>query len=125
MLSLLLITIVIDYACAKGAFIGRNCKEMSLRKRKRIDDSSEENASAEKMGGGLLSTKIESATTWCRSRPDPSMLCSHCDTLLSMKTYRRHKRLYYDSATDTWQKLDVQGECTGACLQFRLLFIIS
>ena len=36
-------------------------------------------------------------------RPRPSQrFCPHCNEILSYKTYRAHKRLYFDSDNDIW-----------------------
>ena len=32
-------------------------------------------------------------------------ICPHCNRLLSFKTFRTHKRLYYDEVKDAWHKL--------------------
>ena len=31
-------------------------------------------------------------------------LCPHCDQLLSVKTFKAHKRTYYDASRNTWLK---------------------
>ena len=31
-------------------------------------------------------------------------LCPHCDQLLSVKTFKAHKRRYYDASRNTWLK---------------------
>ena len=36
-----------------------------------------------------------------RPRPDQRM-CPHCNQIVSYKTYRAHKRLYYNSETNAW-----------------------
>ena len=28
--------------------------------------------------------------------------CPHCDSLVSLKTYKAHKRRYFDSVSETW-----------------------
>ena len=33
-----------------------------------------------------------------------TVFCPHCGALVSRKTYRMHKRLYYDSDTEQWIK---------------------
>ena len=35
--------------------------------------------------------------------------CAHCNSQLSLKTWRTHRRLYYDENTETWTK----KVCTG------------
>lgn len=31
--------------------------------------------------------------------------CPHCDGYISLKTYKAHRRRYYDSESDTWHKI--------------------
>ena len=38
--------------------------------------------------------------------------CPHCDKVLSRKTLRKHKRLYYDPSIDQWQKKVCGGRAT-------------
>lgn len=33
---------------------------------------------------------------------DRRRLCPHCDESVSLKTYKSHRRMYYDSSNDTW-----------------------
>ena len=32
--------------------------------------------------------------------------CPHCDRSVSLKTYKAHRRLYYDADRDYWQRID-------------------
>lgn len=36
-------------------------------------------------------------------------ICPHCDKNVSFKTYRLHKRLYYNSSLGTWITVDSPG----------------
>lgn len=37
-----------------------------------------------------------------RSIMDRRRLCPHCDESVSLKTYKAHRRMYYDSSNDRW-----------------------
>ena len=37
--------------------------------------------------------------------------CPHCQRLLSMKTFKIHKRLYYDAEKKLWKTSDDNNEC--------------
>lgn len=36
--------------------------------------------------------------------------CGHCDELLTVPVYKRHKRLYYDSDNKRWNRPESSGE---------------
>ena len=38
--------------------------------------------------------------------PDERTFCMHCDQMLTFKTYRRHRQLYYNSESGDWIKSD-------------------
>ena len=41
------------------------------------------------------------------------MLCGHCGKMLTLKTYRRHRKLYYQSETDEWITAEVLFPSVG------------
>lgn len=41
---------------------------------------------------------------------EKSKFCAHCSSTLSLKTWRTHKRLFYDDASETWIKKVQIGE---------------
>ena len=47
-------------------------------------------------------------------RPD-IRCCPHCSAVVSYKTFKRHKRLYYNSYTSVWHisSHEVSGECSN------------
>ena len=45
--------------------------------------------------------KTMATNTTNRLRVSP-LFCGHCEELLSLKTFRRHRKLYYNSETDEW-----------------------
>ena len=38
------------------------------------------------------------------SGPSKTVVCPHCSQRLSVKTYKAHRRVYFDSATNVWCK---------------------
>ena len=36
------------------------------------------------------------------SRTDSLVLCEHCNELITTKTYKRHRKLYYNTETEEW-----------------------
>ena len=46
----------------------------------------------------------ESARTVKRKR------CGHCDELLTLPVYKRHKTLYYSSESRLWRRIESSGE---------------
>lgn len=53
----------------------------------------------------VLSTKLESIKTiHSKSSNLPTAFCPHCESRLSMKTYKKHKMLYYNEPIESWTK---------------------
>ena len=46
----------------------------------------------------------ESSSIMSRGREDIRFVCEHCNSHLSTKTFRTHKSLYFNNATNTWIK---------------------
>lgn len=42
-------------------------------------------------------------------------LCNHCNEYLSFKTYKAHKRLYYNYSTDQWISIGKASHSGNAC----------
>jgi len=56
-----------------------------------------------------------------RRTSDIEMLCGHCGLVLCLKTYRRHKKLYFDEVNNEWitdNRINSEGvlcvECESA-----------
>jgi hypothetical protein len=58
----------------------------------------------------LLSSKVDAlklGTSTSSKRPSrPPSFCPHCGNYLSIKTFRKHKKLYYNGQTDVWNKAE-------------------
>ena len=52
-----------------------------------------------------------------RSYSSRYRLCGHCDRELSVKFYKEHRRLYYDSERDTWIK-DIKEDSDCSSTEF-------
>ena len=55
----------------------------------------------------MLSTKLNSVP---RRDAKRSILCPHCNSSVSSKTFRRHKSLYFDVSKDVWQTEERESE---------------
>lgn len=61
----------------------------------------------------VLSSKLDSVGCVDKGKPCKSVFCPHCECRLSTKTYRKHKLLYYDKASDVWSEVDSTDEPEG------------
>lgn len=51
---------------------------------------------------GLRSSEMSSRRSSGSTPRKTRSLCPHCGQLLSLKTFKAHKRMYYDSSSNTW-----------------------
>ena len=66
-----------------------------------------------------MSSKLESVGS-DRRRKTPIVPCPHCHRYLSLKTYKKHERLYYKPREDQWEQsvTDTQDDDEGECFEF-------
>ena len=60
----------------------------------------------------FLSSKLES-TSGRRHKTSRDVSCLHCDRFLSIKTYKKHEKLYYDRRESRWNKKNPQDDENG------------
>ena len=74
-------------------------KIMSARKRKCTD------LQRRSERRGLLSSKVDKLQCIPKVTKPKRRFCPHCGKHLAEKTYRRHRRLYYDDQSDCWKNI--------------------
>ena len=81
---------------------------MASRKRKEHDSSDGNSLSSASKKRSILYSKLDSLdaeNSKARKSDKRSVFCPHCDCCLSVKTFRKHKTLYYNSDEEpAWEK---------------------
>ena len=62
----------------------------------------------------LLSSRLDSLSNPKRKKRSELVFCPHCDQQITVKTYNRHRRLFYNRDKNAWRTRRVSDESTSS-----------